>query len=449
MGSICCKCRKIKNNDLPTENIGHGHNAQTDQIESNGYNGQNGRSAQHGHTELRDEGIDGAYVGSETSWRRANTSMSNNHHSRPNRALNCRSRLENNGILVIDNIEEITKTSDQIREYNNDIGNRRQIFRCNFTPISPSIGLKRSSMPAGNFIDCRGANDDRRFVYIIKEWAEWSHSVCQIRFPNGTATGFRVGSRYIMTAFHVVSKIHQNIPGSREYIDDSGNLIVESLIHLNVFCLFGYYRDGPFPNNCLKKFFFKPVVKFLDENTDTVVIELADDPEGNQMPPPFELFSGQGVVSEFTLIGHNGGAMEHNTVDQVIDRDSTTTFSDIQWVKNHSLEQARRGYECPPHSVLLNKQRILFHCKFSKGASGTPGIIVQEDGRAVVATMLLCGYPDWYYDIRVEERIRSDWPQEYCIEQGADMISVGKNMAARNPYLYQDIFCRHLPEPLL
>ncbi|XP_060600567.1 uncharacterized protein LOC132753999 isoform X2 [Ruditapes philippinarum] len=394
MGSICCKCRKIKNNDLPTENIGHGHNAQTDQIESNGYNGQNGRSAQHGHTELRDEGIDGAYVGSETSWRRANTSMSNNHHSRPNRALNCRSRLENNGILVIDNIEEITKTSDQIREYNNDIGNRRQIFRCNFTPISPSIGLKRSSMPAGNFIDCRGANDDRRFVYIIKEWAEWSHSVCQIRFPNGTATGFRVGSRYIMTAFHVVSKIHQNIP-------------------------------------------------------DTVVIELADDPEGNQMPPPFELFSGQGVVSEFTLIGHNGGAMEHNTVDQVIDRDSTTTFSDIQWVKNHSLEQARRGYECPPHSVLLNKQRILFHCKFSKGASGTPGIIVQEDGRAVVATMLLCGYPDWYYDIRVEERIRSDWPQEYCIEQGADMISVGKNMAARNPYLYQDIFCRHLPEPLL
>ncbi|XP_060578817.1 uncharacterized protein LOC132735829 [Ruditapes philippinarum] len=304
-------------------------------------------------------------------------------------------------------------------------------------------------MPAGNFIDCRGDSNGRRFIYIIKEWEEWSHSVCQIRFPpNGTATGFRVGSRYIMTARHVVSTIHQNIQGSREHTDDSGNLVVESLTRRNVFCLFNYYKEDPFANNCLK-FFFKAVVKFLDENTDTVVIELADDPEGNQMPPPFELFSDQRLVSEFTLIGHNGGAMEYNPVDQVIDRDSTTTFSDIQWVKNHSLQQSRLIYEFPPHSVLLNKQRILFHCRFSKGASGTPGIIVQEDGRAVVVTMLLCGYPDWYYDMRVEESIRSDWPREYCIEQGADMISVGKNMAARNPNLYQDIFCRHLPDPLL
>ena len=225
-----------------------------------------------------------------------------------------------------------------------------------------------------------------------------------------------------------------------------GLLYVEALQHPNVFCLFDYFKEIQFTD--VKKYFLKPVVHFFDDKTDTAVLELRDNRVDNPLPPPFELLNAQYTVTDFTLIGHNGAAMVYNEVDQVVDRDSETTCNDIQWIKDYSLETTGFNYELLPHNVVLNDQRILFHCKLNHGASGSPGIVVLDD-RVVVVTMLLCGYPDWYYSPDVDQRTRTDWPEQYCIEQGVDMFSVSKTMSSSKPDLYTDIFRRHIPNPVL
>lgn len=62
----------------------------------------------------------------------------------------------------------------------------------------------------GNLMDTRNAPLEH-FVYEIEHLAKAAKLVCQIRITNGrettTGTGFRVGSKYIMTAFHVVKPL--------------------------------------------------------------------------------------------------------------------------------------------------------------------------------------------------------------------------------------------------
>ncbi|XP_053381507.1 uncharacterized protein LOC123562744 [Mercenaria mercenaria] len=283
-----------------------------------------------------------------------------------------------------------------------------------------------------------------QITYMLFKKKQNGLIVCQIRFPYGTATGFRVGSKYIMTAYHVVKIIAEVVP-SREFKGRHGQIHVIGLAHRNVFGLFEYFKEDIFEHK--RKYFFKNVIHFKDEHTDVAVLELADNGDGQSMPLPFEICRDLNVTSQFTLIGHNGGAMKYNEVGLVIDRDATKTLDDIRWVKNHSLEQTNENFEFPPYNMLTNKQRVLFHCKFSKGASGSPGIVILENDHVIVVTMLLCGYPNWYYDGSVDRNLRSRWPKEYCIEQGADMASVARTMYNKNRVLYQDIFNTHLPEP--
>jgi hypothetical protein len=59
------------------------------------------------------------------------------------------------------------------------------------------------------------------------------------------------------------------------------------------------------------------------------------------------------------------------------------------------------------------------------------------------------GYPNWRYDKSIDDQLKSNWPNELCFEQGADMIKVGNFMREENYQLYHDIFCRQLPSPAL
>lgn len=88
--------------------------------------------------------------------------------------------------------------------------------------------------------------------------------------------------------------------------------------------------------------------------------------------------------------------------------------------------------------TLFNKDRILFNCCASEGASGSPGIVIEND-EVVVVTVLLRGYPSWYYDPKHSD-IRSRFPKDICIEQGANMDSVSRRIAHKNPSLHSEIF---------
>lgn len=222
---------------------------------------------------------------------------------------------------------------------------------------------------------------------------------------------------------------------------------INALQDNNVYCIFAHLKR--FDSASERRYFFKPVVHFKKEEPDAAVLELVEHSDGTPFPPPFQRFGFPNFRGNFNLIGHEGDIMETNKVDKIIDRSHPRTRQDIAWVVRFNDTKTDQSYEYPPYSVLSNESRILFHCQFSKGASGSPGVLVMEDGSVVVVTMLLCGYPNWRYGENVDTQLRSEWLDEHCIEQGADMVKIGRFMLDENQQLYQDIFCRQLPQPSL
>lgn len=127
--------------------------------------------------------------------------------------------------------------------------------------------------------------------------------------------------------------------------------------------------------------------------------------------------------------------------------DNLKTKQDIEILRTESKRYIQvnngdpRKYPCetPPHNMLTNPSRLLFSCASSKGASGSPGIQITANGQIVVVTMLLHGYPDFFYD-KDCELLKANWPKEYTIEQGVNFASVFAKMKKNNSSLSDEIF---------
>ncbi|XP_045204665.2 uncharacterized protein LOC123557314 [Mercenaria mercenaria] len=307
-----------------------------------------------------------------------------------------------------------------------------------------SLWEHNTALPGGNFIDTRDIHV-KEYVFESSVRVDASRWVCMICFPGGSGTGFRVGTKYIMTANHVVKHI---LDAGYQQIGQTQNAF-SRLQDSSVYAVFNYMTEGQITER--HKFRFRAIVHFFDDATDTAILELEDNSVGTSMPLSFTFFSFPRLNNRFTFIGHSeGNRMEFNHVDRIIDMNSTETQRDIVKVKQMSLQHSRKDYEAAPYNTLTNPDRYLFHCKFTKGASGSPGVVILEDGRVVVVTMLLCGLPDWYYDMSVQDNIKNNWPKEYCVEQGVNLKSVYDLMSTKNPTLCRDIFSDHtdsIPNP--
>ncbi|XP_060578485.1 uncharacterized protein LOC132735549 [Ruditapes philippinarum] len=304
--------------------------------------------------------------------------------------------------------------------------------------FASTVGMNAGS-PRGNFIDTRDLFPITESVFESSVRVEASRSVCMICFPGGRATGFRVGTRYIMTANHVVN--HILISKGYGQMGNNPNCL-STLQSEDVFALFEYKKDEPISEH--QKFSFTAAVPFRDNETDCAILELEEKCNGTELPRSFKYFSLPRLNQRFTFIGHSlGKLMEFNHVDKIIDIGSVQTKSDIIQVKQKSLEHSGKDYDMPPHNILTNPKRFLFHCKFTKGASGSPGVVTLPDGRYVVVTMLLCGLPDWYYDSNVDARVICSWPKDHCVEQGVNLKSVYEKMYQENKSLCYHIFNVH------
>ncbi|XP_045212326.2 uncharacterized protein LOC123563543 [Mercenaria mercenaria] len=291
----------------------------------------------------------------------------------------------------------------------------------------------------GNFIDTSGYQES---ALTWKAQGEALRSVCMICYPGGTATGFRVGSQknYIMTAAHVLEHIRQ--PGHRRV----GRSKLSPLNNSEVFVVFDYLKEGEIPMS--NKFHFKADIHFENAETDTVILEILENGHGTPIPPPLTYFRAPDFTKEFFFIGHSEGKpLGINKVNKIVDMNSKESRIDRKNVRQWSLTHTKcvvypkgREYEHEPFQTLTNKHRFLFHCKFTKGASGSPGVVCLNDGRKVVVTMLLRGYPEWYYDPNMEE-FKANWSKDgLCVEQGVNLESVYTFLFRDNKGLCMDIF---------
>ncbi|XP_060575558.1 uncharacterized protein LOC132732992 isoform X4 [Ruditapes philippinarum] len=275
-------------------------------------------------------------------------------------------------------------------------------------------GDLHSKKSFGQLIDVHGHVET---VLDIRTKLEASKSVCKIVQGNYTATGFRVGSRYIMTAAHVTKTFQQGLK-----------------FEIQTYAVFNYIKDGILEEE--NKFFFKEVV-YTDPELDISVIELIE--SSHPFPPPFTAFDQPSLDSCFHLIGHSqGSVMSINPVTKIININNPGVRDQLEQLQKLSYEYTGKSYDDLPHNTLYNPHRFLFQCKFTQGGSGSPGVVLIDE-KVIVTTVLLYGYPDWCYNQSMES-YKMNWPLDYCIEQGVNMMSVRKKMLQTNLALCINIF---------
>lgn len=219
-----------------------------------------------------------------------------------------------------------------------------------------------------------------------------------------------------------------------------------------MFAVFDFFEAGPLVNE--RKFYMKPInrvleIPFYDIETDCIVLEIQETNGAHQsLPEPFTKFSLPKLDGTFHFLSHSDCEPKHNDkVEVILDPTTEQSRKDIEFIrgesnnflKYHKKDVSSCKFEEGAHNTLANYQRFLFHTCLGRGGSGSPGVMFQPNGDVVVVTMLLHGYPDWYYSEGCSD-IKDQWSKTYCVEQGANMCVVYKKIKEKSPELCRNIF---------
>lgn len=266
--------------------------------------------------------------------------------------------------------------------------------------------------------------DNTRSAQNTDALSDANKSVGKIIGRETYGTGFRVGSKYILTCWHVVTDLMKGNFGNKEE---------KNLDNDSVSIQFNYKSGGH--NPCQRGFHFEGKVLCYNEDLDYAVLELKD--EGTAFPPHIKYFEEPTSSHDIYFIGHPGGSpMKEDPGIRIFDR--TDQLEDKIVDLN---AQCQNRYATNDYRFLLEKDKILFHCSFRFGASGSPGIVV-ANGKATAVLMLQGGAPQRWHRMTDEERAKYDISNLDLIEYGVGMKTIRDDMVAKNTCqeLRNDIF---------
>ncbi|XP_062616622.1 uncharacterized protein LOC134278329 [Saccostrea cucullata] len=264
-------------------------------------------------------------------------------------------------------------------------------------------------------------------------------------------TGFRVGSKYVMTAFHVMKdilipfwkQVYSRLEGEERLplrwtaenvpVDGRWNLtnllssldpskqekiinIAEDMITKSALIKFGFLGGNSDMLSVLK---FSYDIPFASQHHDVVILELSEE---KNLPPPLILKDTNIPGVKLHVIGHPKGIeLQHDPGCKIIDDQEELTELVNKGINfftslGHDKEEVEKDYA----PCFLSTDHILFHCSKSTahGASGSPLIVIKE--RPQVTGMLLKGHPYLYYNYNSG---KEDHP-ELLVESGISMEKV-------------------------
>lgn len=205
-----------------------------------------------------------------------------------------------------------------------------------------------------------------------------------------------------------------------------------------VFVDFNYEKD--FQPDHLLRFPLKPDVLYHNEKLDIAVLQIKENLYGTTFPKPLENFVNftRQIHEKYSiyLIGHTGAGKK--SVDHVLkywDPLSHRIKELYEWCEEEFVLKHGFGY-----TGIGDETRLHFQCMFRHGASGCPGFIVPPGGEARVVTVLLRGFPDFYYFDNFTDEERERVPTEKLIQQGSNIDAIKKDMQIKNMDLYREIF---------
>ena len=310
------------------------------------------------------------------------------------------------------------------------------LLRPNFSKLKPRHENGAFQLPACFMQLTDGCRDVADLEVLVKA----ANSVGKIHASdNFCATVFRVGPNYIMTCKHVLDGIlHKETNHVGDFACREGPSRFDVLKKNSVYVDFNYkYRPNAQSNDTEMRnaiFYLTSNVKFQDQELDVAILELKENEStGIQFPDAFINFSHASPNKKFTFIGHpDGNVKKQNEVDGPYYLDNEMYAKAVDWSMRENGSNGFEGANMP--------ERLLFHCSFQQGGSGSPGLAVEGGKKAVVVTMLLRGYPEWYYAPDCNPQIRARVSPDQCIEQGVDMVSLYHKMHRINRDLCNSIF---------
>ncbi|XP_062576884.1 uncharacterized protein LOC134238783 [Saccostrea cucullata] len=328
-------------------------------------------------------------------------------------------------------------------------------------------------------------NDDTQRTYEMETifTHEWQKSVGHLICGNGAkGTAFRVGSRYLMTAFHVIRQtferyidkiieIAQSDPHRSENclrlleklnVEESGRDVEEKIKsgiikwaegsrnELKITSLLSAMEETGFSiakAQAMEYINAHPNYVYFGRTTEqteypryplTIDVPYYNDAEDvilmevnwTELPKPFYLDKSDVQPKTVNIIGHPGSYGN----DQILDTKCplismnvayTTHYEAVKWWKGNcsklSHERIIKSYD-----EMICKKKVLFHCSktTTHGASGSPGIIDLDKGYPNVYLMLQEGYPGFAHD-DMKEKLPS-CPKHYLVEGGISMLGVYK-----------------------
>ncbi|XP_053375266.1 antiviral innate immune response receptor RIG-I-like isoform X2 [Mercenaria mercenaria] len=269
------------------------------------------------------------------------------------------------------------------------------------------------------------SQDDTLSESMLKRLYEQMQSVGIFIAKQAVGTVFRVGSKYLMTAHHVVKGL---------VMDDS------------VYVTFHEYALAH-----QKEVYRIEKVIFLNQDLDVAVLELAN--SDSTLPPKMQL-SKDDVdilnVKEVSLIGygHPGksyikhldprckliSAQSHRFLEA-----HTWLDQNITYIKNAVSKLGQdpaivdKGYGC-----YADNNKIIFDCFMQQGASGSPALTYNNYGQVKVAGILTHGLPEFYF--LMPELTRHLVDSNHRFEVASKMSSIYSSILNENEDLANDLF---------
>ncbi|KAK3087702.1 hypothetical protein FSP39_009367 [Pinctada imbricata] len=253
-----------------------------------------------------------------------------------------------------------------------------------------------------------------------------AHSVGIIQGFHINGTVFRVGEDKVMTCWHVVEGII--------YDKKTGKLLFERLNE--AFVDFNYISS--FQEERYQRYRLEPKIVYRNEQLDVAILCLKQNDYGTPFPEAITNFDHfcreQHENYSIYLVGHSQAHIKE--MDRVL-----RYWEPMQHRIDDLNKWSKKKYELEydPEGLMKSSERIMFQCSFRQGASGAPGFYVDPTGRAVLVTMLLRGFPAFfYYDNFKDERKNID--DKYLKQQGVNIGEVMKDIQQRDSSLHKEIF---------
>ena len=213
------------------------------------------------------------------------------------------------------------------------------------------------------------------------------------------------------------------------------------LENTDVYVDFGFLSNTP----TTEKVYLTSRVVFSNKALDIAIVELQSS-GGQSIPGPLTLSPNTLLEHQFFFVGHPGGEFKQlNPIDGFVkftkgQMEIAVQFS--QKVNPYNSVLGTNGYE-----GIDNPDRILFNCSFQKGGSGSPGLAV-VGSEPVVTTVLLHGYPDWFYEPTVAQHKKNEILPGNKLEQGVKMESLHELLQVEAPGVFKDIFRGNVGTPM-